>query len=101
MSLTFLYNNLRTVIPVKAGIQVASGPKGPLAQRENTGFRVKPGMTIKVKGLLTQYTRVIKNLPARRQGSNFLEKLTKICKISLILALFIPLIKIKEKTFTK
>jgi len=34
------------VIPAKAGIQI-----------ENNGFRVKPGMTIKVKGLLTQYTR--------------------------------------------
>ena len=44
------------VIPAKAGIQTASGPEGPMAQRENTGFRVKPGMTIKVKGLLTRYT---------------------------------------------
>jgi hypothetical protein len=58
-------------------------------------------MTIKVKGLLTQYTRVIKNLPARRQGSNFLEKLTKICKISLIIHALFLLIKIKEKNFTK
>jgi hypothetical protein len=31
------------LIPAKAGIQI-----------ENTGFRVKPGMTIKVKGLLTR-----------------------------------------------
>ena len=42
---TLLYINSETVIPAKAGIQFA-----------NTGFRAKPGMTIKVKGLLTQYT---------------------------------------------
>ena len=36
----------RFKISAKAGIQI-----------ENNGFRVKPGMTIKVKGLLTQYTR--------------------------------------------
>ena len=39
-----LYVRSEAVIPAKAGIQV-----------RNTGFRVKPGMTIKVKGLLTQY----------------------------------------------
>jgi hypothetical protein len=44
MSLTLLYNNLRAVIPAKAGIQVAYGPKGPLAQREKTGFRIKSGI---------------------------------------------------------
>ena len=33
------------VIPAKAGIQFI-----------NTGFRVKPGMTIKANGLLTVYT---------------------------------------------
>jgi hypothetical protein len=44
--LTLLYISSEAVIPAKAGIQI-----------ENTGFRVKPGMTIKVKGLLTQYTR--------------------------------------------
>jgi hypothetical protein len=43
---TLLYINSETVIPAKAGIQLA-----------NTGFRVKPGMTIKVKGLLTEYIR--------------------------------------------
>jgi hypothetical protein len=43
---TLLYINSETVIPAKAGIQIA-----------NTGFRVKPGMTIKVKELLTQYPR--------------------------------------------
>ena len=43
---TLLYINSETVIPAKAGIQLT-----------NTGFRVKPGMTIKVKGLLTQYTK--------------------------------------------
>ena len=42
---TLLYISSEAVIPAKAGIQI-----------ENTGFRVKPGMTIKVKGLLTQYT---------------------------------------------
>ena len=36
-----------SVIPAKAGIQI-----------ENTGFRVKPGMTIKTKGLLMQYARI-------------------------------------------
>ena len=43
---TLLNISSDAVIPAKAGIQI-----------ENTGFRVKPGMTIKVKGLLTQYTR--------------------------------------------
>jgi hypothetical protein len=37
----------KSVIPAKAGIQ-----KG-----KKTGFRVKPGMTIKVKGVMTHYTR--------------------------------------------
>lgn len=36
------------IIPAKAGIQI-----------ENIGFRVEPGMTAKVKGLLTQYTKNI------------------------------------------
>jgi hypothetical protein len=40
--LTLLYIGSEVVIPAKAGIQI-----------ENTGFRLKPGMTIKVKGLLT------------------------------------------------
>ena len=44
MRLTLLSISSEAVIPAKAGIQI-----------ENTGFRVKPGMTIKVKGLLTQY----------------------------------------------
>jgi len=48
---TLLYINSGTVIPAKAGIQLA-----------NTGFRVKPGMTIKVKELLTQYTRIVYGL---------------------------------------
>ena len=39
-----LYIILGAVIPAKAGIQF-----------RNTGFRVKPGMTKKVKGLLTHY----------------------------------------------
>jgi hypothetical protein len=42
---TLLYISSEAVIPAKAEIQPG-----------NTGFRVKPGMTIKVKGLLTQYT---------------------------------------------
>ncbi len=40
---TLLYISSEVVIPAKAGIQI-----------ETTGFRVKPGMTIKVKGLVTQ-----------------------------------------------
>jgi len=45
MSLTLLYKDPRVVIP-GAGIQLIT-----------TGFRVKPGMTIKVRRLLTQYAR--------------------------------------------
>jgi hypothetical protein len=37
MRTTLLYMSSEVVIPAKAGIQI-----------ENTGFRVKPGMTIKV-----------------------------------------------------
>jgi len=44
---TLLDISSEAVIPAKAGIQL-----------RNTGFRVKPGMTIKVKGLLTQYTTI-------------------------------------------
>ena len=44
--LTLLYISYQAVIPAKAGIQF-----------RNPGFRVKPGMTIKVKGFLTHYTR--------------------------------------------
>jgi hypothetical protein len=46
-----LYISSQAVIPAKAGIQI-----------ENTGFRVKPGMTIKAKGLLTQYNRFNKRV---------------------------------------
>ena len=53
---TLLYISSEAVIPAKAGIQLG-----------NTGFRVKPGMTIKVKGLLTQHTS--------GQVEDFLEKL--------------------------
>ena len=42
---TLLYMSSEAVIPAKAGIQF-----------KNTGFRVKPGMTIKGKELLTQFT---------------------------------------------
>ena len=45
---TLLNIRSEAVIPAKAGIQI-----------ENTGFRVKPGITTKVKGLLTQYTSVV------------------------------------------
>ena len=48
---TLLYISSEAVIPAKAGIQI-----------ENTGFRVKPGMTIKVKGLLTQYNSSFKRV---------------------------------------
>ena len=41
-----LYISSEAVIPAKAGTQL-----------RNTGFRVKPGMTNKVKGFLTQYIR--------------------------------------------
>ena len=43
---TLLYIISQAVIPVKAGIQF-----------RNTGFRVKPGMTNKAKGLLTHPIR--------------------------------------------
>ncbi len=43
---TLLYINSEVVIPAKAGIQ-----------RRNTGFRVKLGMTIKVKRLMRHSTR--------------------------------------------
>ena len=46
MRLTLLYTNSGAVILAKAGIQL-----------RNTGFRVKPGMTKKGKGLLTHDTR--------------------------------------------
>jgi hypothetical protein len=45
---TLLYISSEAVIPAEAGIQF-----------RNVGFRVKPGMTIKVKGLLTQYTTIL------------------------------------------
>ena len=45
MRLTLLYNDSGAVIPAKAGIQL-----------RNTGFRIKPGMTDKGKGLLAHYT---------------------------------------------
>jgi hypothetical protein len=48
MSLTLLYNDPRVVIPAKAGIQT-----------ENTGFRIKSGMTKCEKLFLRQYTSVV------------------------------------------
>jgi len=59
---TLLYINSETVKPAKAGIQFA-----------NTGFRVKPGMTIIVKGLLTQYTRNFSFLTLKFDISNHSE----------------------------
>src|SRR3990172_3692348 len=49
---TLLYTHSGAVIPAKAGIQL-----------NKTGFRVKPGMTIKVKGLSTHYTSSDENPP--------------------------------------
>jgi hypothetical protein len=48
VSLTLLYINSEAVIPAKAGIQLGK-----------PGFRVKPGMTIKVKRLMGYYTSVV------------------------------------------
>jgi hypothetical protein len=45
VSLTLLYNNLKDVIPAKAGIQI-----------EKTGFRIKSGMTKCVKSFMKHYT---------------------------------------------
>jgi len=47
MRLTFLYTNSEAVIPAKAGIQL-----------RKTGFRVKPGMTNKGKGVQALHTRI-------------------------------------------
>jgi Flp pilus assembly protein TadD len=47
----FLYVSPEVVIPAKAGIQL-----------RNSRFRVKPGMTIKVKGFLTHYAIVLLSL---------------------------------------
>jgi len=44
---TLLYMIPEAVIPAKAGIQI-----------EKNGFRVRPGMTIKVKGLFTRYLKI-------------------------------------------
>jgi hypothetical protein len=52
---TLLYISSQAVIPAKAGIQ--SGNTGFPRIKYGAGL-VKPGMTIKVKGLLTQYTGV-------------------------------------------
>jgi len=47
----FLYVSPEVVIPAKAGIQL-----------RNSRFRVKPGMTIKIKGFLTHYAIVLLSL---------------------------------------
>ena len=46
---TLLYTNSEVVIPAKAGIQ-----------RRETGFRVKPGMTVKVKRLMEHSIRFVR-----------------------------------------
>jgi hypothetical protein len=46
VNLTLLYINSEAVIPAKPGIHLGK-----------TGFLVKPGMTINVKGLLTHHIR--------------------------------------------
>jgi hypothetical protein len=46
VNLTLLYINSEAVIPAKPGIHLGK-----------TGFLVKPGMTINVKGLLTYHIR--------------------------------------------
>jgi hypothetical protein len=46
--LTLFYINSEVVIPAKAGIQL-----------NNTGFRIKPGMTNKAKTFLNHYTSVV------------------------------------------
>jgi len=60
------YTNSSTVIPAKAGIQI-----------EKTGFRVKPGMTIKGKGIVTAsqvhlefHDRVPGVMPLPRRAGN-------------------------------
>jgi|GEM_PF-6402343 len=60
MNLTLLYIDFRTVIPAKAGIQF-----------KNSGFRVRPGMTNKVKGFLTHRT-IEKILAPRSYIINFI-----------------------------
>ncbi len=49
-----LYINSGAVIPAK--LVPACFKRGAGIQLKKTGFRVKPGMTIKVKGLSTHYT---------------------------------------------
>ena len=72
VNLTLLYNNLRDVIPTKAGRRPIGPPSGvepplgwnlarresrlPPAQREKTGFRIKSGMTKCVKSFMKHYT---------------------------------------------
>jgi len=65
--LTLFYINFEGVIPAKAGIQV-----------RNTGFRVKPGITIKGKGFMTHYTMEFKDKDkeeAKREVKKWLDKL--------------------------
>jgi len=51
VNIVFLHcyvNNLKTVIPVKAGIQI-----------QKTGFRIKSGMTQCVKSFLRHYVGIV------------------------------------------
>jgi hypothetical protein len=57
VSLTLLYNDPRVIIPAKAGIQI-----------ENTGFRIKSGMTKCVKLFLRHYTRLRRWFAAAERG---------------------------------
>ena len=70
------------VIPAEAGIQI-----------ENTGFRVKPGMTIKVKGLLTQYTNLMNS-----RGISVLFLVIAMMLMVAIGYVFSYLIPMKQKT---
>ena len=79
---TLLYMSPETVIPAKAGIQI-----------ENTGFRVKPGMTIKVKGLLTQYTNLMNS-----RGISVLFLVIAMMLMVAIGYVFSYLIPMKQKT---
>jgi hypothetical protein len=59
---SLFYINYEVVIPGKAGIQFI-----------NTGFRVKPGMTIEARGLLTQRTSLF--LPRSIDGGSKIERI--------------------------
>jgi len=74
--------NYPVKISAKAGIQI-----------ENNGFRVKPGMTIKVKGLLTQYTNLMNS-----KGISVLFLVIAMLLMVAIGYVFSYLIPMKQKT---